>query len=127
MTEPAPITQLLAAWRQGDTQARDRLLACLYPELRRLAGRLFRQERRDHTLQPTALVHEAWLRLAGQAAIDQADRGYLLAISARLMRQILVDHARRRGRQKRDGGEGKLARRERWSRSRRHALYTMSP
>ena len=98
-----PITQLLAAWRQGDTQARDRLLACLYPELRGLAGRLFRQERRDHTLQPTALVHEAWLRLAGQAAIDQADRGYLLAITARLMHQILVDHALRRVRQKRDG------------------------
>lgn len=105
MSDPAPITQLLAAWRQGDAQARDRLLSCLYPELRRLAGHLFRQERSDHTLQPTALVHEAWLRLSGKASIDQVDRGYLLAITARSMRQILIDHARRRGRHKRDGGQ----------------------
>ncbi|MCK9489517.1 MAG: sigma-70 family RNA polymerase sigma factor [Xanthomonadales bacterium] len=105
MDDQAPITQLLAAWREGDAQARDHLLACLYPELRRLAGQLFRRERSDHTLQPTALVHEAWLRLSGSASIDQVDRGHLLAITARLMRQILIDHARRRSRHKRDGGQ----------------------
>lgn len=104
MDDQAPITQLLAAWRQGDADARDRLLACLYPELRRLAGHLFQRERGDHTLQPTALVHEAWLRLSG-SRIDQVDRGHLLAITARLMRQVLIDHARSRGRQKRDGGQ----------------------
>lgn len=102
--EPA-ITQWLAAWRDGDTDARDRVAAALYPELRRQAQQLFRRERGNHTLQPTALVNEAWLRLAGSHAIDGADRGHLLAISARLMREILIDHARRRSAAKRDGGE----------------------
>ncbi len=102
--DPA-ITQWLSAWRAGDTGARDRLAAALYPELRRQAGQMFRRERGNHTLQPTALVNEAWLRLAGSHAIDGADRGHLLAISARLMREILIDHARRRSAAKRDGGE----------------------
>ncbi|MBN8481852.1 MAG: sigma-70 family RNA polymerase sigma factor [Xanthomonadales bacterium] len=100
-----PITQLLSSWRAGDADARDRLVASLYPELRRLAQGLFRNERANHTLQPTALVNEAWLRLSGSSAIAVEDRGHLLAIAARLMREILIDHARRRDAAKRDGGE----------------------
>ena len=100
-----PITQLLSAWRDGDAGARDRLVAELYPELRRIAEQLFRNERGNHTLQPTALVNEAWLRLAGAGPLPIEDRGHLLAISARLMREILIDHARRRSAAKRDGGE----------------------
>src|SRR5690606_33033715 len=102
--EPA-VTQLLADWRQGDAGARDRLIGALYPELHRLAEQLFRRERGDHTLQPTALVNEAWLRLSGLDAIEANDRGHLFAVSARLMREILIDHARRRAAAKRDGGE----------------------
>lgn len=104
MAEPQ-VTQLLGAWRDGDVQARDRLVSALYPELRRIAQQVFRREARDHTLQPTALVNEAWLRLSGGIAPDATDRAHLLAITARLMREILVDHARRRRAAKRDGGE----------------------
>lgn len=99
------ITELLSGWRGGDTAARDRLVEQLYPELRRLAEQVFRAERRNHTLQPTALVNEAWLRLSGAAAIESADRGHLFAVAARLMREILIDYARQRARLKRDGGE----------------------
>ena len=101
----APITQLLSSWREGDADARDRLVATLYPELRRLAQGLFRNERANHTLQPTALVNEAWMRLSGAGTLRVEDRGHLLAIAARLMREILIDHARRRDAAKRDGGE----------------------
>ncbi len=99
------ITELLSGWRAGDTDARDRLIEQLYPELRRLAEQAFRAERRNHTLQPTALVNEAWLRLSGAAVVASEDRGHLLAAAARLMREILIDHARQRARLKRDGGE----------------------
>jgi len=99
------VTQLLGDWRNGDAAARDRLVALLYPELRRLAEQVFRNERSDHTLQPTALLNEAWLRLAGASAVVVEHRAQLFAIAARLMREILVDHARGRGRLKRDGGE----------------------
>ena len=99
------ITELLSGWRAGDTGARDRLVEQLYPELRRLAEQVFRAERRNHTLQPTALVNEAWLRLSGTAATASEDRGHLFAVVARLMREILIDHARQRARRKRDGGE----------------------
>lgn len=102
--QDTPITALLVAWRGGDDAARDRLAAVLYPELRRLAQQAFRRERGDHTLQPTALVNEAWLRLAGAAAIPGDDRRHLFAVAARLMREILIDHARRRAAAKRDGG-----------------------
>ncbi len=101
----APVTELLTAWRAGDASARDALVTVLYPELRRLAAQLFRGERADHTLQPTALVNEAWLRLSGSSPLAVADRGQLLAIAARLMREILIDHARARNAVKRDGGE----------------------
>lgn len=102
--QDTPITALLVAWRGGDAAARDRLATVLYPELRRLAQHAFRRERNDHTLQPTALVNEAWLRLAGSSAIPGDDRGHLFSVAARLMREILIDHARRRSAAKRDGG-----------------------
>lgn len=101
----APVTEWLTAWREGDSAARDRLVQVLYPELRRIAGQIFRRERSDHTLQPTALVNEAWLRLSGTAAIEGADRGHILSVAAKLMREILIDHARRRAASKRDGGQ----------------------
>ena len=100
----APVTEWLSAWRKGDSAARDRLVQVMYPELRRLAGQAFRSERADHTLQPTALVNEAWLRLSGSANPEGADRAHLLTVVARLMREILIDHARRRAASKRDGG-----------------------
>lgn len=98
------MTQLLAAWRDGDAAARDRLAVALYPELSRLARQAFRREQAGHTLQPTALINEAWLRLAGRGAPSFEDHAQLLAAAARLMREILVDHARRRRAAKRDGG-----------------------
>ncbi len=101
----APVTQWLSAWREGDSAAKDRLVEVLYPELRRLAGQAFRRERGDHTLQPTALVNEAWLRLSGSANPEGANRVHLLTVAARLMREILIDHARRRAASKRDGGQ----------------------
>lgn len=100
----APITQLLSAWRNGDTGARDDLVKALYPELRQLAAFQFRRESANHTLQPTALVNEAWLRLAGAVPLAATDRSQLLGIAARLMREILIDHARGRAAGKRDGG-----------------------
>lgn len=102
MTAPA-LTELLSAWRQGDLAARDRLLDLLYPQLRAVASRQLAGERRSHTLQPTALVNEAFLRL-GIAQRDWADRSHFVRMAARIMRDILVDHARRRNARKRDGG-----------------------
>ncbi len=99
------VTELLAAWRSGDTGARDRLVRVVYPELRALADRQMRGERPQHTLQPTALVNEAWLRLSGLDRIDWQDRAHFVRMAARLMREILVDHARRRDAAKRDGGQ----------------------
>jgi len=98
------VTHLLAALRAGG-ESRDRvtgqLVEALYPELRRLAARLMRRERSGHTLQPTAVVHEAFLRLANQRTVDWQDRAHFLGIAARVMRQILIEHARRRGAAKR--------------------------
>lgn len=102
---PGAVTRWLAQWRAGDAGARDRLVAALYPELRELAGRAFRRERGDHTLQPTALLNEAWLRMGGASLPEASDRRELFAIAARLMREILIDHARGKARAKRDGGE----------------------
>ncbi len=98
------ITRLLGAWRGGEQGALEELVDLLYPDLHRLARGLFLQERVGHTLQPTALVHEVYLRLFGAQEIDWRDRAHFLAICARIMRRILVDHARRRGFSKRGGG-----------------------
>ena len=97
------VTALLAAARGGDDGALERLLPVVYADLRAVAEREMRREAAGHTLQPTALVHEAYLRLAG-AAGNAADRTHFLAIAARAMRQVLVDHARRRDAAKRGGG-----------------------
>ena len=99
------ITQLLRQWREGDGSARDRLVAVLYPELRALADRQLRGERSNHTLQPTALVNEAYLRLSGLERLEWQDRGHFVHMAARVMREVLVDHARRRQAAKRDGGQ----------------------
>jgi len=101
--ETGDVTALLAAARAGDGRALDRLLPVVYADLRAVAEREMRREARGHTLQPTALVHEAYLRLGG-AAGSAGDRTHFLAIAARAMRQVLVDHARRRDAAKRGGG-----------------------
>jgi len=98
------ITELLLAWRQGDAAALDRLTAEVYPELRRLAHRYMRGERDGHSLQTTALVNEAFLRLVDSRLVQWQDRAHFFAVSAQLMRRILVDSARARGAAKRGSG-----------------------
>ena len=101
---PGAVTELLRAWSDGDDAALERLLPLVEAELRRLArGYMFR-ERRGHTLQTTALVNEAFLRLTDARRVRWQDRAHFLGISARLMRRVLVDHARARGYRKRGGG-----------------------
>lgn len=99
-----PVTELLQRWSQGDREAAQAAFSALYQELHDIASAYFRGERRDHTLQPTALVHEAFLRLEANGGPEWRSRTQFLAIAARLMRQILVDHARHRNRRKRGGG-----------------------
>ena len=98
------VTALLADWSRGDESALNRLLPLIYAELRRIAARQLRSERAGHTLQPTALVHEAYLRLADQYRVDWRDRTHFFGVAAQIMRRILVDHARRHGAGKRGGG-----------------------
>ena len=100
--ERLDVTQLLDAWQRGDDSAFERLLPLVYGELRRVARARLRAERPGHTLQPTALVHEAYLRLI-RGRTTPRNREHLFAMAARLMRQILVDHARRKGAEKRGG------------------------
>jgi RNA polymerase sigma factor (TIGR02999 family) len=100
---PEAVTDLLRAWSDGDDGAFDRLMPLVEAELRRLARAYMSRERRGHTLQTTALVNEAFLRLTGARQIRWQDRAHFLGISARLMRRVLVDYARRRGFQKRGG------------------------
>jgi RNA polymerase sigma-70 factor, ECF subfamily len=110
-TESQPgLTLILGQARAGDERARDELLVLVYDELHRVASRLMRRERADHTLSPTAVVHEAVIRLLGEAALDKAsDRGYLFASAARAMREVLIDHARRRAADRRGGGRRRVA------------------
>jgi len=100
------LTGLLLAWGNGDQSAFDHLVAAVHDELRRLARRQMRGERANHTLQTTALVNEAYLRLIDLRRVDWQDRTHFFALSARLMRRILVDHARARHYRKRGGGAG---------------------
>ena len=97
------VTELLHAWKEGDVGARDRLLPLIYDELRRRAAAHLRRERRNHTLQPTALVHEAYLRLLDQRDVPGKNRGQFFGIASQMMRRILVDHARARRMAKRSG------------------------
>jgi RNA polymerase sigma factor (TIGR02999 family) len=101
---PGAITGLLRAWGDGDDGALEALTPLVEAELRRLARAYMARERRDHTLQTTALVNEAFLRLTGARRVRWQDRAHFLGISARLMRRVLVDHARSRGYRKRGGG-----------------------
>jgi RNA polymerase sigma factor (TIGR02999 family) len=103
MQVPANFTQLLTEWRSGQPQALDRLTPLVYDELRRLARSYMRRERGSHTLQATAVVHEAFMRLI-QANVALQDRGHFFALASRLMRRVLVDHAKSRSRLKRDSG-----------------------
>src|SRR6476659_6118278 len=98
------VTELLLAWGRGDRSALDQLVPVVHQELRRLARLQMRHERDNHTLQTTALVNEAFLRLVDLRRIQWQDRAHFFALSARLMRRILVDHARSRSYQKRGGG-----------------------
>jgi len=102
MADPPTVTALLRRWRGGDQTALDRLVPLVYDELHRLAQGYMRGERPDHTLQATALVNEAYLRLV-DAEVDWKDRSHFFAVAATTMRRILVDHARAHGRQKRAG------------------------
>jgi RNA polymerase sigma-70 factor (ECF subfamily) len=104
----AHVTELLLAWGSGDRAALDELVPIIHEELRRLARHQMRGERDNHTLQTTALVNEAFLRLVDLRRILWQDRAHFLALSARLMRRILVDHARSRSYQKRGGGAAKV-------------------
>jgi RNA polymerase sigma-70 factor, ECF subfamily len=107
MTSPeSPVTQLLAEWRAGSDQALSQLSTLLYDELRRLAQRALRHERPDHTIQRTALVNEAFLRLVAQNNVDWQNRAQFFALASSLMRRILVDYARARNAQKRGGRAG---------------------
>jgi RNA polymerase sigma-70 factor, ECF subfamily len=101
---PQQITALLARWSQGDDSALEELTPLVYGDLRKLAGWLMRDERPGHTLQPTALVNEAYLRLAGDKKVTWQNRTHFLAVAARVMRHLLVDYARQHNRLKRGGG-----------------------
>ena len=103
---PGAITRLLIAWRGGDSDALEELIGLVYEELHRMAERYLRRERRGHTLQPTAIVHEAYLRLLGRRESDWQNRAHFFAVASQSMRRILVEHARQRNAKKR-GGEGK--------------------
>ena len=103
MPETGAVSGLLRAWAKGDTDAREKLMPLVYAELRRRAAAYLNRERKDHTLQPTALVHEAYLRLIGQERVVWQTRAHFYGVAAQTMRRILVDHARGHGRDKRFG------------------------
>ncbi len=103
------ITQLLVKWSNGDQAALDQLMPLVYDELRRLARSYLRRQRRDHTLQPTALVNEAYLRLIGQHNVSLQNRAQFFGLAAKAMRSILVDHARHHRAAKRGGSEYTLS------------------
>ncbi|HUA82216.1 MAG TPA: sigma-70 family RNA polymerase sigma factor [Bryobacteraceae bacterium] len=103
MIAPTDFTQLLTRFRNGDKTALDRMTPLLYEELRRLARHFLAAESPDHTLQPTALVHEAYLRLVDQRAVDWQNRAHFLGVAASMMRRILINHARANQAAKREG------------------------
>ena len=106
---PGDVTRLLLEWQRGDAAALDRLLPLIYAELRRIASRRLRRERPGHTLQPTALVHEAYLKLVQAPELEWHDRAHFFAVAARVMRQVLVDHARAHQAEKRGGALRKVS------------------
>ena len=106
---PQDFTQLLVNWRNGDKSALDAMTPVLYDELRRVARRLLSAERSDHTLQPTALVHEAYLRLIDQHSVDWRNRAHFLGVAATMMRRILINHAKANQAAKREGFAGAIS------------------
>ena len=108
MVAPSETTRLLDRMREGDSAASEALIPLLYRELRGIAAKCLRSERRGHTLQPTALVHEAYLKLVGQRDADYRNRGHFMAIAAMVMRRILVSHAEKRAAAKRGGGAARI-------------------
>ena len=104
MTSPHDVTALLGDWSRGNRTALDQLLPLVYAELRRVAARQLRNERPNHTLQPTALVNEVYIRLVGQREVDWQNRAHFFGVAAQVMRRILVDHARRHDASKRGDG-----------------------
>lgn len=109
MDQEHEITQMLDKWSNGDEQALESLMPLVYGELRKQAARYLRRERPDHTLQPTALINEAYLKLIDQRNVDFDSRSHFFALSAKLMRRILVDHARKKNRDKRGGNAETIA------------------
>jgi len=109
MSDTHQVTALLAEWGKGNPRALEELTPVVYKELRQLAASYLRKERQGHTLQPTALVHEAYLRLVDQTNPSWQNRSHFFGVAARLMRQILVDHARRRKASKREGSRVKVS------------------
>jgi len=109
MEETREITQMLDKWSNGDEQALENLMPLVYGELRTQAARFLRRERPDHTLQPTALINEAYLKLIDQRKLHFNSRSHFFALSAKLMRRILVDHARKKNREKRGGDAETIA------------------
>src|ERR1051326_4202232 len=125
--EGGNVTRLLQNWGAGDKQAVNELTPLVYRELRKLAAAYLRRERHDHTLQPTALVNEAWIRLIGQEHFESRNRSHFFAIAANLMRQILVNHARERRAAKRGGG-GKVTRLlQNWGAGDKQAVNELTP
>jgi len=106
---PQNVTQLLLGWGKGDKEALDQLLPLVYDELRRQAARYLRRERAGHTLQTTALIHEAYIRLVDQKRVQWQNRAHFFGIAAQLMRRILVDHARSKKRVKRGGSDVRVS------------------
>lgn len=106
---PSQVTRLLADWNRGETGALERLMPVVYDELRRIAAKSLRSEKPGHTLQPTALIHEAYLRLIDQSLPAFESRAHFFGVASRLMRQILVDHARARVAAKRGAGAVKIS------------------
>jgi RNA polymerase sigma-70 factor, ECF subfamily len=105
----AEVTALLGELAQGKSEAADHLIPVVYHELRRLAGRYMRRERKDHTLQTTALVHEAYLKLVEQRSVNWESRAHFYGVASQIMRRLLIDHARHNLREKRGGGQQMVA------------------
>ena len=113
-SSPHDVTAILLSWSDGDREAPAKLMPLVYDELRRLARDYLRRERPDHTLQPTALVNEAYLRIVDQTRVSWQNRAQFFGLAAQLMRHILVDHARTRMAAKRGGNMHKLSLDEAW-------------
>ncbi len=107
--QPNQVTRLLVDWQHGDKAALDDLMPLVYHELRKLAAAYLKDERRNHTLQPTALIHEAYLKMVDQDLPEWQNRAHFFGVAARLMRQILVDHARTRDASKRGGVQPRVS------------------